>query len=166
MLMVISTDGGLWRYIIGDTVEFTSLFPHKIKITGRTRHFINAFGEEVIIDNAEKALEKACLGHRCTYQSNIPPGRFTWAMTPKDHMNGSLNLTRILTDLDHFTEILDTTLKSVNSDYEAKTIQGPYPCKTDCKSCSAGTFYKWFKEKDKLGGQNKMPRLSNNREYH
>ncbi len=117
--VVISTDGGLWRYTIGDTIEFTSLFPHKIKITGRTKHFINAFGEEVIIDNAEKALANACreTGAHISeytagpvYMGNETRGSHEWIIEfDKDPDN-----------LDHFTEILDTTLQSVNSDYEAK----------------------------------------------
>jgi hypothetical protein len=162
--VVISTDGGLWRYTIGDTVEFTSLFPHKIKITGRTKHFINAFGEEVIIDNAEKALTNACqeTGAHVSeytagpvYMGNETRGSHEWIIEfDKDPDN-----------LDHFIEILDTTLQSVNSDYEAKRCKDITLTRPLVKVVPAGTFYKWFKERDKLGGQNKMPRLSNNREF-
>jgi hypothetical protein len=162
--MVISTDGGLWRYVIGDTVVFTSLFPHKIKISGRTRHFINAFGEEVIIDNAEKALEKACLATDAhiaeytagpVYMGNDTKGSHEWVIEFDKNPDS----------LDHFTEILGATLKSVNSDYEAKRYKDLTLAKPIVKVVPQGTFYKWFKEKNKLGGQNKMPRLSNDREY-
>ena len=162
--VVISTDGGLWRYAIGDTVEFTSLFPHKIKITGRTKNFINAFGEEVIIDNAEKALEKACLGTGAhiseytagpVYMGNDTRGAHEWVIefdsAPDDH--------------DHFIELLDTALKDLNSDYEAKRYKDLTLGRPLVRTVPTGTFYKWFREKDKLGGQNKMPRLSNTREY-
>ncbi len=163
-VIVISTDGGLWRYAMGDTVEFTSLFPHKIKITGRTKHFINAFGEEVIIDNAEKALEKACLGTGAhiseytagpVYMGNDTRGSHEWVIEfdrdPDDH--------------DHFIELLDTALKNLNSDYEAKRYKDLTLGRPIVRAVPKGTFYKWFRERDKLGGQNKMPRLSNTREY-
>ena len=162
--VVISTDGGLWRYTIGDTVEFTSLFPHKIKITGRTRHFINAFGEEVIIDNAEKALERACLGTGAhiveytagpVYMGNETRGSHEWV----------IEFDRAPDDPDHFIELLDTALKELNSDYEAKRYKDLTLVKPIVRAVPQGTFYKWFRERDKLGGQNKMPRLSNTREY-
>ena len=162
--IVISTDGGLWRYIIGDTVEFTSLFPHKIKITGRTKHFINAFGEEVIIDNAERALKNACMrtgAHICeytagpVYMGNETRGAHEWI----------IEFDKEPDDLEQFIEILDATLKSVNSDYEAKRYKDLTLTRPVVRAVPAGTFYKWFKERDKLGGQNKIPRLSNNREY-
>ncbi|MCU0378316.1 MAG: GH3 auxin-responsive promoter family protein [Bacteroidales bacterium] len=162
--MVISTDCGLWRYVIGDTVVFTSLSPHKIKISGRTRHFINAFGEEVIIDNAEKALEKACQATEAhiaeytagpVYMGNDTKGSHEWI----------IEFDKKPDSLDHFTEILDSTLKEVNSDYEAKRYKDLTLTMPLVRVVPAGTFYKWFKEKNKLGGQNKMPRLSNDREF-
>ena len=162
--IVISTDGGLWRYIIGDTVTFTSLRPHKIKITGRTKHFINAFGEEVIIDNAEKALERACQRTGAhiieytagpVYMGNETKGSHEWV----------IEFDKDPDDIERFIEILDTTLKSVNSDYEAKRFKDLTLTKPLVRVVPEGTFYKWFKEKNKLGGQNKMPRLSNNREF-
>lgn len=162
--MVISTDGGLWRYAIGDTVEFTGLFPHKIRITGRTKHFINAFGEEVIIDNAEKALEKACLGTKShiieytagpVYMGDESRGAHEWV----------IEFDREPDDPEHFTEILDTTLKTLNSDYEAKRYKDLTLARPVVRIVPAGTFYRWFRERDKLGGQNKMPRLSNGREF-
>jgi len=162
--IVITTDGGLWRYIIGDTIVFTDLYPHKFRISGRTKHFINAFGEEVIIDNAEKALENACLRTGAhileytagpVYMGNDSKGAHEWV----------IEFDKQPDDPDHFIEILDTTLKSVNSDYEAKRYKNLTLEKPLLRVVPRGTFYKWFKEKDKLGGQNKMPRLSNNREF-
>ncbi|MFZ2287444.1 MAG: GH3 auxin-responsive promoter family protein [Bacteroidales bacterium] len=162
--VVISTDGGLWRYTIGDTVEFTSLFPHKIKITGRTKHFINAFGEEVIIDNAEKALEKACLGTGAhineytagpVYMGDDTRGSHEWVIEFEKKPD----------DTDRFIDLLDDELKALNSDYEAKRYKDLTLGRPIVRFVPSGTFYKWFRERDKLGGQNKMPRLSNNREY-
>jgi len=162
--VVISTDGGLWRYRIGDTVEFTSLYPHKIRITGRTKLFINAFGEELIIDNAEKALEKACHSTNAhiteytagpVYMGDESRGAHEWV----------IEFERAPEDPEHFIEILDTTLKALNSDYEAKRYKNLTLARPVLKIVPEGTFYKWFREKDKLGGQNKMPRLSNSREF-
>ncbi len=162
--VVISTDCGLWRYKIGDTVEFTSLFPHKIKITGRTKHFINAFGEELIIDNAEKALEKACLGTGAhiteytagpVYMGKDTQGSHEWV----------IEFEREPDDPERFTELLDSTLKMLNSDYEAKRYKDMTLGRPVVRAVPQGTFYNWFRERDKLGGQNKMPRLSNTREY-
>lgn len=162
--IVISTNGGLWRYMIGDTVIFTNLYPHKIRISGRTKHFINAFGEEVIIDNAEKALENACqrTGAHITeytagpvYMGNESKGCHEWV----------IEFDKQPDDLDHFAEILDMTLKSVNSDYEAKRYKDITLTRPVIRAVPKDTFYNWFKEKNKLGGQNKMPHLSNNRDF-
>ncbi len=162
--VVISTDGGLWRYIIGDTVEFTSLFPHKIKITGRTKHFINAFGEEVIIDNAEKALANACR-ETGAHISEYTAGPVYMGNESRGSHEWIIEFDKDPDDLERFTDVLDTTLQSVNSDYEAKRHKNLTLTRPLVKVVPAGTFYRWFKERDKLGGQNKMPRLSNNREY-
>ena len=162
--MVISTDGGLWRYAIGDTVVFTSLCPHKIKITGRTKHFINAFGEEVIIDNAEKALEKACVGTHAHINEYTAGPVYMGTETRGSH-EWVIEFDREPDDIEHFIEILDNTLKSVNSDYEAKRYKDLTLVRPVVRVVAPGTFYRWFKDKDKLGGQNKMPRLSNNREF-
>jgi hypothetical protein len=162
--MVISTDGGLWRYAIGDTVEFTSLFPHKIKITGRTKHFINVFGEEVIIDNAEKALDKACAGTSAHITEYTAGPVFMGAETRGAH-EWVIEFDREPDDIGHFTEILDLTLQSVNSDYEAKRYKNLTLTRPLVRVVPPGTFYRWFRERDKLGGQHKMPRLSNSREY-
>lgn len=162
--LVISTDCGLWRYAIGDTVEFTSLFPHKIKITGRTKHFINAFGEEVIIDNAEKALADACQGTGA-HITEYTAGPVYMGTDTRGSHEWVIEFDREPDDLDHFIEILDTTLKSLNSDYEAKRYKDLTLGKPVVRIVPQGTFYNWFRERDKLGGQNKMPRLSNSREF-
>ena len=162
--ILITTNSGLWRYMIGDTVYFTSLFPHKIKISGRTRHFINAFGEEVIIDNAENALSKACeltgaIIEEYTagpvFMDNTASGSHEWL----------IEFRKEPVQLKGFAEILDTTLRELNSDYDAKRYKDITLKPPKMRSLPAGTFYKWFKSKGKLGGQNKMPRLSNDRKY-
>ncbi len=162
--IVISTNGGLWRYKIGDTIKFTSKNPFRIKITGRTKHFINAFGEELIIDNAEKALKKACERTGAKIREYTAAPIF---MTGK--RNGGhqwlFEFAKMPDNLEHFIEILDTTLKSVNSDYEAKRykdISLAYPV---VEIARENLFYDWLKERGRLGGQNKVPRLANNREF-
>ncbi len=162
--IVITTNSGLWRYIIGDTVKFTSLYPHRIAITGRTKHFINAFGEEVIIDNAEKALNEACwqtgsviLDYTAApvFMSEKEKGCHEWIIefetSPKN--------------IEEFKTFLDTALQQVNSDYEAKRYKDITLVKPKILSVPKGTFYRWLELKGKLGGQNKVPRLSNSREY-
>jgi len=162
--IIISTNGGLWRYMIGDTIVFTSLYPHKFRISGRTKHFINAFGEEVIIDNAEKALENACLRTGAhineytagpVYMGNESKGCHEWV----------IEFDKQPDDIDLFIDVLDKTLQSVNSDYEAKRYKDLTLTRPLVRVVPKDTFYKWFKEKNKLGGQNKMPRLSNNRDF-
>ena len=162
--IVISTNAGLWRYIIGDTVIFTSLKPFKIKITGRTKHFINAFGEELIINNAEDALTKACDSTKAEireytaapiYMSENKTGGHQWLV----------EFSKEPDNIRKFAEILDETLKSVNSDYEAKRHKNMTLAFPDVIVAKKGVFYKWLKNKNKLGGQNKIPRLANHREY-
>jgi len=162
--LVISTNTGLWRYMIGDTVKFTSRYPFKIKITGRIKHFINAFGEELIIDNAQIAIRKAC------EQTNASITEFTAA--PIYMETGSkgghewfIEFENQPTSLELFTQVLDTTLKSVNSDYEAKRYKDLSLEMPKVVVAKTGIFYQWLKERNKLGGQNKIPRLANTREY-
>lgn len=162
--LVISTNSGLWRYMIGDTIMFTSLYPHKIKITGRTRHFINAFGEEVIVDNAENALKTAC------EKTNALIREYTAAPVYMDeNARGAhewlIEFERKPDDLEFFTQILDNALCSINSDYEAKRYKGITLGPPIVRSLNNGTFFMWMKERGKLGGQNKVPRLFNTREY-
>ncbi|MCD6366036.1 MAG: GH3 auxin-responsive promoter family protein [Bacteroidales bacterium] len=162
--MVISTNGGLWRYLIGDTVKFTSLYPHKIKITGRIKHYINVFGEELMVDNVEEALKTAIRKTNSAiadytvapvFMDKKQKGRHQWAIefvTPPK-------------DLEYFTDLLDNALKSVNSDYEAKRYKDLSIQKLTIDVVKPGTFYRWLQERGKLGGQNKVPRLSNNRKF-
>lgn len=160
--IVISTNAGLWRYIIGDTVQFTCLYPYRIKITGRTTHFINAFGEEVIIENAEKAISEACriTGAKVNeytagpvYLSNNDKAAHEWL----------IEFEKMPHDFEIFVEMLDETLKKVNSDYDAKRYKDLLLQKPLVRIMPEGTFFNWLKNKGKLGGQNKVPRLSNNR---
>ncbi|MFY0645101.1 MAG: GH3 auxin-responsive promoter family protein [Bacteroidia bacterium] len=160
--MVITTNAGLWRYILGDTIQFTSKSPYRIKITGRTKLFINAFGEELMIDNAETALAAAQLKCDClvaeftaapVYLSTKDKGSHEWL----------IEFDRPPKDLEEFATILDDELKKTNSDYEAKRAGNLALLKPQLNILPNGTFYKWMKSKNKLGGQHKVPRLSNNR---
>ncbi len=162
--MVISTNAGLWRYMIGDTVKFTSLSPYRLRITGRTKHFINAFGEEVIIDNAEKALSKACADTGALikdytacpiYFEEDEPGAHEWI----------IEFEKKPKEFDRFVDILDNTLREVNSDYDAKRFKDMALRRPKVHNAPNGTFYNWLKSKGKLGGQHKVPRLANERKY-
>lgn len=163
-VIVISTNSGLWRYVIGDTVMFTSLTPHRLVITGRTKHFINAFGEEIIIDNAEKALDVACK------RTNAEISDFTAApvfMSEKEKgcHQWLIEFTKEPSNNEEFAYYLDIALQSANSDYEAKRYKNITLDKPILNALPKGTFYKWLENKGKLGGQNKVPRLSNSRKY-
>lgn len=162
--MVISTNSGLWRYLIGDTVTFTSKAPHKIKITGRTRHFINVFGEEVIVDNAENALKAAC------DRTGAQIREYTAAPIYMDrNQTGShewiIEFEVEPADLNAFTIELDSALCSINSDYEAKRYKSVTLKMPIVRSVEKQTYFEWMRQRGKLGGQNKVPRLSNTREY-
>jgi hypothetical protein len=162
--IVISTNGGLWRYLIGDTVTFTSKNPYKIRITGRTKHFINAFGEEIIIDNAENALKVACLATGASIREYTAGPNFMDENNKGSHQ-WLIEFETQPDDLNKFTRILDNHLKDVNSDYEAKrykdiTLELPIVI-----SAAEGTFFEWMRQRGKIGGQNKVPRLSNNRTF-
>ncbi|ULQ55357.1 GH3 auxin-responsive promoter family protein [Flavihumibacter rivuli] len=162
--LVISTTGGLWRYIIGDTVQFTSLSPYRIKVSGRLKHYINAFGEEVIVDNADKALAAACekTGSSVNdytaapvYFSQQSNGAHEWLVefdTPP-------------ADINQFTYELDNALKNINSDYEAKRHKDIALRMPKLHAAKKGLFQEWLRRKGKLGGQHKVPRLSNDRKY-
>ncbi len=162
--MIISTNAGLWRYNIGDTVKFTSVSPYRIKISGRTKHFINAFGEEVIVENAETAITKACEATGAiidnftaapVYLQEGKKGGHEWIVEFKVKPQ----------DLAMFTRVLDNTLRTINSDYDAKRAHDLALVAPIVHSVVEGTFYNWMKKHGKLGGQNKVPRLSNSREY-
>ena len=162
--MVISTSAGLWRYMIGDTVKFTNNRPYKFIITGRTKHFINAFGEELIVDNAEKGLAKACAatGARITDYSAAPVFMDEHA---KCRHQWLIEFAQMPDDLAKFARILDDTLKEVNSDYEAKRQNDLALQPLEIIVARQGLFHDWLDQKGKLGGQHKIPRLSNTREY-
>ncbi|MEI7662373.1 MAG: GH3 auxin-responsive promoter family protein [Bacteroidota bacterium] len=162
--MIITTNAGLWRYLIGDTIQFTSCRPYRIKISGRTRNFINAFGEELIIDNAEKAMAIAC------ERSNAIIAEYTAAPVyisgkSKGAHEWLIEFDKQPDDLAFFTSALDTALKSLNSDYEAKRYHGLLLEEPRICIVPPRTFYRWLKHKGKLGGQHKVPRLSNDRKY-
>ncbi len=162
--LIISTNAGLWRYMIGDTIVFTTLNPYRIKITGRTRNFINAFGEELIIDNAEKALSVAC--EKC----HAIVSEYTGApVYLEENCRGShewlIEFEKIPEDLGFFINTFDNALKSLNSDYEAKRYHDMILGEPVIHVMPKGTFYEWLKSKGKLGGQHKVPRLSNDRKY-
>lgn len=162
--LVITTGCGLWRYIIGDTVQFTSLSPHKVIITGRTKHFINAFGEEVIVNNAENALRVACEATNAVVKEYTAGPIFM-----EGHEKGAhewvIEFERSPVDLEHFIDILDEQLCAENSDYEAKRFRNTTLRRPVVHAVPEGTYYKWMQSRGKLGGQNKVPRLSNNREF-
>ena len=162
--VVISTNAGLWRYKIGDTVKFTSKYPYRVKISGRTKHFINAFGEELIIENAEKAITAAC--ERCSlhvhdftaapiYMESGNKGGHEWV----------IECTSLPQCPQDFIETLDNTLRQVNSDYDAKRHHNMALECPKVHFVEQGTFYKWMNKRGKLGGQNKVPRLSNDRQF-
>ncbi len=160
--LVITTNSGLWRYKIGDTVMFTSLSPYRIKITGRTKNFINVVGEELIIDNADKALSIA------SAKSGATVADYTAAPLFKDNTichEWLIEFVKEPDDFDFFCEAFDTALKSLNSDYEAKRYHNMVLHPPLIRKAGKGTFYKWLKKQNKLGGQHKVPRLSNSRNF-
>ncbi len=160
--LVISTNGGLWRYLIGDTIRFTSLQPYKIKVTGRLKHYINAFGEEIIVDNSDNAISIASekMGAIVSDYTAAP-------VYFSDNNNGAhewlIEFDKEPDDLNKFTFELDNALKSINSDYEAKRYKNIALRMPVIHSVKKGTFTKWLQSKGKLGGQHKVPRLSNER---
>ena len=162
--MVISTNSGLWRYVIGDTIVFTSLKPHKFIISGRTKNFINAFGEEVVIDNAEKAIDSACKATGALICEYTAGPVYTGTESKGSH-EWLIEFEKGPDSLENFTFVLDETLRKINSDYDAKRFKDLNLVRPVVRSLPPGTFYKWLREKNKLGGQNKVPRLSNTREY-
>ncbi|MCZ6900514.1 MAG: GH3 auxin-responsive promoter family protein [Bacteroidetes bacterium] len=162
--LVISTNAGLWRYLIGDTVKFTSVDPYRIKVSGRTKHFINAFGEELIIENAETAIARACKDTGATI-NNFTAGPMYIEAGSKGGHEWVIEFTQEPENLPIFTQQLDQHLKEINSDYEAKRYKDIALQQPVIHNVPPGTFYHWMKKRGKLGGQNKVPRLANNREY-
>jgi len=162
--LAITTNAGLWRYLIGDTVKFTSLYPHRIQITGRTKHFINVFGEEVMVENTDRALSEACrqtgaivreYSAAPIFMTNDEKGGHEWVIEFEQEPK----------NIEDFTDILDKKLQQANSDYEAKRYKNMALQRLVLHAVPRGTFHNWLKQRGKYGGQNKVPRLSNERTY-
>lgn len=162
--MLISTSCGLWRYMIGDTVRFTSTEPYKIVITGRTKHFINAFGEELVVDNAEQGLSVACKETGALIADYTAAPVFMDAEARCRHQ-WLIEFSKQPASVELFAEILDTALQRLNSDYEAKRYKNITLQPLEIVVARDGLFNDWLKSKGKLGGQHKVPRLSNSRRY-
>jgi len=162
--MIISTNAGLWRYNIGDTIKFTSLSPYRIRISGRTKHFMNAFGEEVIVENAEAAITKACESTEAV-MTNFTAAPVYFETGKKGKHQWLIEFRKPPSSLDSFCRALDDNLRQINSDYDAKRVQDLALGLPEVVILNEGTFYEWMKRRGKLGGQNKVPRLSNSREY-
>ena len=162
--IVITTNAGLWRYKIGDTVRFTSTNPYRIRVTGRTKHYINAFGEELIIENAEEALRNSCklTGAEIADYTVAP---IYMAGKEKGAHEWIIEFRKAPDEIEVFTQVLDEALQKVNSDYEAKRYNNMTLNKPKIHVAPEKTFYNWLKSKNKLGGQHKIPRLSNDRDY-
>jgi hypothetical protein len=162
--LIISTNAGLWRYMIGDTIKFTSLSPHRIQITGRTKHFINAFGEELIIDNAEKGLSKACKETGAIIRDYTACPIYFQGNEAGGH-EWIIEFDKKPDDIERFTDLLDHTLREINSDYDAKRYHDMALGRPLVHLAPDGTFYEWMKGRGKLGGQHKVPRLANDRGF-
>ena len=162
--VVITTNSGLWRYMIGDTVRFTSLKPYRIRVTGRTKHHINVFGEELMVENTDQAIAKTC------QETNSEVIEYTVAPI---FMNGKekgahewiIEFRKKPDDITKFSQLLDKNIQSLNSDYEAKRYNNMTLNQLVINVARTNLFYDWLKNQDKLGGQHKIPRLSNQREY-
>ena len=161
--MIITTNAGLWRYKIGDTIRFTSKNPYRIKITGRTKHHINVFGEELIIENAEEALKQVCLKTNAEIMDYTAAPIFMIGKEKGAH-EWIIEFRKPPESISYFTEMLDNALKSLNSDYEAKRYNNITLKMPKVHVARKNLFHHWLKSKNKLGGQHKIPRLSNERD--
>ncbi|MBP6575463.1 MAG: GH3 auxin-responsive promoter family protein [Flavobacteriales bacterium] len=162
--IVISTNAGLWRYMPGDTVRFTSTDPFRIQVSGRTRSFINAFGEELIVENADRGIEAACLGTDAVV-SEYTAGPVYMDGTGQGGHEWAIEFEREPADIEHFVSVLDRTLRELNSDYDAKRRGDRVLARPLVHNLPCGTFHQWMKARNKLGGQNKVPRLANDRSW-
>ncbi len=162
--MVITTNSGLWRYLIGDTVRFTSIHPYRIRVTGRTKHHINVFGEELMVENTEAALAKTCKKLNCSVKDYTVAPIFMEGKQKGAH-EWVVEFNQAPENYQEFSELLDQHLQEVNSDYEAKRFNNMTLNPLQLRVARTNLFYDWLKQKDKLGGQNKIPRLSNERTY-
>ena len=161
-VMLITTNAGLWRYVIGDVVQFTSIHPYRIRIIGRTTHFINAFGEELMVDNAEKAIKSACEKTAAEFEEYTVAPIYLQSDTKAAHQ-WLIEFKQKPNNFGMFIDVLDKELMRLNSDYEAKRFQDILLQKPVIQEISDGTFIKWMASRGKLGGQFKVPRLSNDR---
>ncbi|ALU75683.1 GH3 auxin-responsive promoter family protein [Tenacibaculum finnmarkense] len=162
--IIITTNSGLWRYLIGDTVRFTNTNPYRIKITGRTKHHINVFGEELIIENAEDALKIACKKTKASIKEYTVGPIFMVDKKSGGHQ-WIIEFDNLPENMAYFTELLDDNLKKINSDYEAKRYNNMTLAMPIIHIARKNLFYDWFTKKGKLGGQHKVPRLSNSRNF-
>lgn len=162
--IVITTNGGLWRYVIGDTVKFTSTSPFRIVVTGRTKHYINAFGEELIIENAEEGLKRAC-GVTGAIIKEFTAAPIFMEGRGKGAHEWLIEFEKLPENLNQFVEVLDNSLQELNSDYEAKRYKNITLNPLKLNIAREDLFFDWMKSRGKLGGQNKVPRLANNREF-
>ncbi|SHJ02797.1 GH3 auxin-responsive promoter family protein [Flavobacterium haoranii] len=162
--VVITTNSGLWRYLIGDTVRFTSINPYRIVVSGRTKHHINVFGEELMVENTDKALAKTCSELGCEvidytvapiFMKEQEKGAHEWIVEFKT----------LPSNIEKFSILLDENLQKLNSDYEAKRYNNMTLNPLKLNVARTNLFYDWLKENDKLGGQHKIPRLSNERKH-
>lgn len=160
--LVISTNSGLWRYNIGDTIEFTSVKPYRIKVTGRTKSFINAFGEEVIVENADLAISKACQQTGAILQ-DYTAGPVYFADSEQGGHEWFIEFEKEPDNYDRFAEVLDHSLQEINTDYRAKRFKSIALTKPVIHFVRSGFFNAWLQKNNKLGGQNKVPRLKNDR---
>ena len=160
--LVITTNSGLWRYLIGDTIRFTSLNPYRIKVTGRTKHHINVFGEELMVENTDTALAKTCKTFNCEmvdytvapiFMTNNQKGAHEWMVEFKNPPE----------DIAKFKQALDENIQALNSDYEAKRYNNMTLNEPIVHIAKPQLFYRWMEQRGKLGGQNKLPRLTNDR---
>lgn len=162
--LVISTNGGLWRYLLGDTVQFTSRNPYRVKVSGRLKQFINAFGEELIVDNSDMAIAMASR-QTDSIVKDYTAGPIYFSESGNGGHEWLVEFEREPADLSHFAYELDAALKSINSDYDAKRYRDIALRMPLLHPLPAGTFNRWLRSKGKLGGQHKVPRLSNDRRY-
>ncbi len=162
--IVITTNSGLWRYLIGDTIRFTSLKPYRIRVTGRTKHHINVFGEELMVENSDQAIAKTCSALNCEVIDYTVAPIFMRGKEKGGH-EWMIEFKKQPEEIAKFQQVLDEILQTINSDYEAKRYNNMTLNELKINIARPNLFYDWLKENDKLGGQHKIPRLSNKRDY-
>ena len=162
--LVVSTNAGLWRYMPGDTLTFTSKSPYKFKITGRTKQFINAFGEELMVGDAEKALAKVCEQTGAVI-AEYTAGPVFFSKGKRGGHQWIVEFEHLTCPVEQFADLLDSTLQQINSDYEAKRFKNLALNRLEIRQVPVGTFHDWMRARGKYGNQNKVPRLANNRDF-